>query len=176
MEQFRVCKWDNLKVFMIMGIVLEHSLIIYNYPRNLELVWAGFISYLMPLFTLISGYWYKPKAVQSRIKSYLKPMLLFSGINFAVGYIYYPFYHSGFHLVGYAMWYFGALFCLFNGKSCFTQICQIAYPFSFEYIFCISFLFVSYCWQMGKSPQGIANKQIGWFLSFLYIGDMSKKT
>jgi hypothetical protein len=39
MERFRVCKWDNLKVFMIMGIVLEHSLIIYNYPRGLELVW-----------------------------------------------------------------------------------------------------------------------------------------
>lgn len=39
MERFRVCKWDNLKVFMIMGIVLEHSLIIYNYPRSLELVW-----------------------------------------------------------------------------------------------------------------------------------------
>lgn len=27
MERFRVCKWDNLKVFMIMGIVLEHSLL-----------------------------------------------------------------------------------------------------------------------------------------------------
>lgn len=51
MGQSRVYKWDNLKVFMIIGIVLEHSLIIYNYPRNLELIWAGFISCLMPLFT-----------------------------------------------------------------------------------------------------------------------------
>ena len=110
MGQSRVYKWDNLKVFMIIGIVLEHSLIIYNYPRNLELIWAGFISCLMPLFTLISGYWHKPKAVQMQVKSYLKPMLLFSGVNFAIGYIFYPAYHSGFHFVGYAMWYFGALF------------------------------------------------------------------
>ncbi len=95
---------------MIMGIVLEHSLIIYNYPRSLELIWAGLISCLMPLFTLISGYWHKPKAVQLQIKSYLKPMLLFSGVNFIVGYMFYPAYHSGFHFVGYAMWYFGALF------------------------------------------------------------------
>ena len=28
MGQSRVYKWDNLKVFMIIGIVLEHSLII----------------------------------------------------------------------------------------------------------------------------------------------------
>ena len=45
-----------------------------------------------------------------QVKSYLKPMLLFSGVNFAIGYIFYPAYHSGFHFVGYAMWYFGALF------------------------------------------------------------------
>ena len=110
MEQARVYKWDNLKAFMIIGIVLEHSLVIYNYPRNLELFWGGFISCLMPLFTLISGYWHKPKTVQLQVKSYLKPMFLFSGINFIVGYIFYPAYHSGFHLIGYAMWYFGALF------------------------------------------------------------------
>lgn len=127
---------------MIMGIVLEHSLIIYNYPRNLELVWAGFISYLMPLFTLISGYWYKPKAVQSRIKSYLKPMLLFSGINFAVGYIYYPFYHSGFHLVGYAMWYFGALFVFSMVSPVLLRFVRLHTLFLlsifFVFLFCLS--------------------------------------
>lgn len=118
MGQSRVYKWDNLKVFMIIGIVLEHSLIIYNYPRNLELIWAGFISCLMPLFTLISGYWHKPKAVQMQVKSYLKPMLLFSGVNFAIGYIFYPAYHSSFCGVCYVV--FWSIVCFFNRKSIFA--------------------------------------------------------
>ncbi len=106
----RVYKWDNLKFFMMMGIVMEHALIIYNYPRELEMLWGAFISFLMPLFTFISGYWHKPKGIKALLEAYIKPFLLFSAINFIVGYFFYPTYHSGLHLVGYAMWYFIALF------------------------------------------------------------------
>lgn len=106
----RESKWDNIKVVMMIGIVLEHAIIIYDYPRNLELLWGGFIAFLMPLFTLISGYWHKPKNIGTLVKTYIKPMLLFSAINFFVGYFFYPKYHSGIHLIGYAMWYLWALF------------------------------------------------------------------
>lgn len=95
---------------MILGIVLEHSLLIYNYPTCLEIPWALLISWLMPMFTVISGYWYKPRPASELADRLLRPMLLFSAVNFFCGYFFYPVYHEGLHLMGYAMWYLWALF------------------------------------------------------------------
>ena len=95
---------------MILGIVLEHAILIYGYPRSLELFWGLFISWLMPMFTIISGYWMKERPLVDLCSRYLYPMLLFSGVNFIVGYFFYPSYQSGFHAMGYAMWYLWALF------------------------------------------------------------------
>lgn len=106
----RVYKWDNLKVVMILGIVLEHAILIYGYPRSMELFWGLFISWLMPMFTIISGYWMKERPLADLCNRYLYPMLLFSGVNFIVGYFFYPVYHKGIHAMGYAMWYLWALF------------------------------------------------------------------
>lgn len=110
MTETRVYKWDNLKVIMILGIVLEHAILIYGYPRSLELFWGLFISWLMPMFTIISGCWMKERPLVDLCNRYLYPMLLFSGVNFMVGYFFNPSYHSGFHAMGYAMWYLWALF------------------------------------------------------------------
>lgn len=115
---------------------MAHALIIYNYPRKLEMLWATFISFLMPLFTFISGYWHKPKATTVLWKTYIKPFLLFSAINFVVGCFFYPAYHSGLHLVGYAMWYFIALFAF----SAITP--RLLQHFKLSSIFIMSLLMV----------------------------------
>lgn len=108
----RDCRFDNLRAIMVIGIVLEHSLLIYGYPRSHELVWALAISWLMPLFTVISGYFFKKRSVKELCNKYLYPMILFSSVNFIVGYFVYPKYGDGIHLVGYAMWYLLALFVM----------------------------------------------------------------
>ena len=101
---------DTLKTIMILGIVVEHSLLIYGYPRNHELFWGAFISWLMPMFTLISGYLYKKRSLKDLTSKYLYPMVLFSAVNFAIGYFFYDVYHDGINIIGYAMWYLWALF------------------------------------------------------------------
>lgn len=106
----RIYRWDNLKFFMILGIILEHSLIIYDYPNYLEIPWALLISWLMPMFTIISGFWFKPKPIEEQATRLLHPMMLFSAVNFLCGYFFYPAYSGGFHLMGYAMWYLWVLF------------------------------------------------------------------
>ena len=73
----REYRWDNLKIIMIIGIVMEHTLLIYGYPRNIELLWASCISWLMPLFTVISGYWFKKRTIKDLCNKYLYPMLFF---------------------------------------------------------------------------------------------------
>lgn len=103
---------DNIRVVMILGIVFEHSLLIYGYPRSHEIVWAICISWLMPLFTMISGYLFKARSVKELCKRYLYPMILFSAVNFLIGYFFYPAYKTGFHWIGYAMWYLWALFIM----------------------------------------------------------------
>lgn len=75
-------RFDNLKSLMIIGIVFEHSLIMYGYPKDFEMIWALLISPLMPLFTIISGYFYKKHTLKELSERYLYPMLLFSSVNF----------------------------------------------------------------------------------------------
>lgn len=110
MDNVRNYRMDNVKFFMILGIVLEHSLLIYGYPRQFEILWAIVISWLMPMFTIISGFFFKEKTICKYTDKYIYPLLLFSSINFIVGYFFYPSYHEGIHIVGYAMWYLWALF------------------------------------------------------------------
>lgn len=100
---------DTIKTIMIMGIVVEHTLIIYGYPRKHELFWGAFIGWIMPMFTLISGFLYKPRPIKELVSKYLYPMFLFSAINFFVGFLFYYRYNNGF-VIGYAMWYLWALF------------------------------------------------------------------
>ncbi len=108
----RIYRFDNLKVFMILGIVMEHALLVYGYPRQIEIVWALMISWLMPLFTIISGYWYKKRTIKEYANNYLKPMLVISAVNFLFGFFFYSRYSSAgaINVVGYAMWYLVALF------------------------------------------------------------------
>lgn len=100
---------DNIRGMMILGIVFEHSLLIYGYPRSHEIVWSICISWLMPMFTMISGYLFKVRSIKEMCKRYLYPMILFSTVNFLIGYFFYPAYRSGIHWIGYAMWYLWAL-------------------------------------------------------------------
>lgn len=101
---------DTIKTIMILGIVVEHSLIVYGYPRSHELFWALMISWLMPMFTIISGYLYKQRKLKELLSKYLYPMFLFSAAIFALGFLFYDKYHEGINIIGYAMWYLWALF------------------------------------------------------------------
>lgn len=65
---------DTIKSIMIMGIVVEHSMLIYGYPRNHELVWGLLISWLMPLFTFLSGYLFKERSLKVLVNRHLYPM------------------------------------------------------------------------------------------------------
>ncbi len=101
---------DTIKTVMIMGIVIEHSMLIYGYPREHEIIWGLLIGWLMPLFTFISGYLYKQRTLKELNNKYLYPMILFSAINFIIGYFFYNKYHTDINFIGYAMWYLWALF------------------------------------------------------------------
>ncbi len=176
MATMREYSWDNLKFVMMIGIVVEHSLLIYGYVRELELIWALCISWLMPLFTLISGYWYKARSLEFLCNRFIYPVILFSAINFIIGYLFYPEYRSGVQLIGYSMWYLWALFVF----SCLMRI--LCRYFSLKTILCISFsVIIAYLSlpSLGKVTSFInifsINRIIGFF-PFFILGQILKQS
>ena len=131
---------DTIKTVMIMGIVIEHSMLIYGYPREHEIIWGLLIGWLMPLFTFISGYLYKQRTLKELNNKYLYPMILFSAINFIIGYFFYNKYHTDINFIGYAMWYLWALFWY----AIFTPplIKKVSLPLLFMLSICVSVIFM----------------------------------
>ena len=171
----RECVWDNLKVIMILGIVFEHTLIVYDYPHWLELIWALFISWLMPLFTLISGYWFKQRSVKQLLEKYLYPMLLFSAINFFIGYFFYPNYHKGLHLIGYAMWYLWALFVFALITPKLIKKYRIKNLLVINLILIVIYNFIPICAEIQTCLNAVQFNRIIGFYPFFLLGILLNK-
>lgn len=110
----RVYLWDNIKVFLMLLVVCTHSVCIYQNEGWIEYYWVFIMTYTMPLFMLVSGFWFKKKEIKKIIIRFLWPCLLFSVVNFAWGSLFYEPYKNAtpktFLCFGYAMWYLWALF------------------------------------------------------------------
>jgi fucose 4-O-acetylase-like acetyltransferase len=83
----RIFLWDNLKVLLMMQVVVTHSVNVYqlNGYYWIQFLWVFIMSYTMPLFMIISGYFYKKRTFKYAIIHYLYPCILFSIINYLWG-------------------------------------------------------------------------------------------
>ena len=76
----RVYLWDNLKIILILFVVIHHASIPYVVIKGqhwTEILYMVIMPYTMSTFTIISGYWFKPRPLSVLIKRYLFPCLLF---------------------------------------------------------------------------------------------------
>ena len=158
-----------------MGIVVEHSMLIYGYPREHEMIWGMFISWLMPLFTFISGYLYRERTMRNLAEKYIHPMILFSAVNFFVGYWFYEAYHHDFHIFGYAMWYLWALFWF----AIITPYVSKVFSMKALLVFSLVLVIIYQVLPVSSSISYIATKlQIGriiGFYPFFLLGIISKR-
>lgn len=115
-QKERIYLWDNLKVVLMVMVILTHCIIPYQDEKWTGYYWIIIMTFTMPLFTIISGFWYKKKSLNQNTRHLLYPCLLFSAINYIVGYKYYQDVAGGIDYlnVGYAMWYLWALYIYYN--------------------------------------------------------------
>lgn len=108
----RIYLWDNLKVLLMMLVVMTHSANIYQLEGYewIQYLWVFIMTFTMPLFMIISGFWYKPRSISYSLQHFLYPCLLFSAVNLCGGAIC-GAYPDGVVLTksGWAMWYIWAL-------------------------------------------------------------------
>lgn len=113
MEQSsRIYLWDNLKVLLMVMVVITHCVNVYQLQgeRWIQFYWILIMTFTMPLFTLISGFFYKERTIRYSIERFLYPCIIFSILNYAIG-IPSGAYPNGISpKTGWAMWYLWALF------------------------------------------------------------------
>lgn len=110
----RVYLWDNLKIILILFVVIHHTYHPYRVileQRWLNVLYLLIMSYTMSTFTIISGYWFRPRPLDALIKKFLFPCLLivflctglhsFSPVDYIREYTPWAFW---------IMWYLWALF------------------------------------------------------------------
>ena len=114
----RIALWDNLKVILMMLVVITHSVNIYQLDGDywIQFLWIPIMTFTMPTFMMISGYWYKERTFTYSIVHYLYPCILFSIVNYLIGSLAgaYPTLLEMANNIplksGWAMWYIWALF------------------------------------------------------------------
>ncbi|MCQ2224256.1 MAG: acyltransferase family protein [Paludibacteraceae bacterium] len=111
-DSSRVYLWDNLKFWLMILVLITHSFVNYmSYDKSglVFLLLGSLCMIRMPLFTIISGYWYKEKDFKTNALRLLYPCLLFSLVEFIEGRIFcgpsYPW-----NCFGFSMWYMFVLF------------------------------------------------------------------
>lgn len=79
----RVNFWDNLKYFLILFVIIHHATIPYVVIKDqhwTEVVYMIIMPYTMATFTMISGYWFKPRPLNILARRFLLPCLLITFI------------------------------------------------------------------------------------------------
>jgi len=118
----RLYLFDNIKVFLIIFVVIFHCLVPYTRVTSsswITVLWSFVMSYTMPLFFAVSGYFYKRRTLKDNVLKYMYPCVLFSILLYAWGYFFYPPYKNGLSvgITGYAMWFLLAIFVYQTGLS-----------------------------------------------------------
>lgn len=97
-----------------MMVVMTHSVNLYQMEGYewIQYLWIFIMTYTMPCFMMISGFWYKPRNAKYCLRHYLWPCLLFSGVNIIVGGGILGVFPKGSIPIkaGFAMWYIWVLF------------------------------------------------------------------
>ena len=109
----RVYLFDNIKVYLMLLVIVAHTLIA-SYGCNdtvVSFIWFVCLSYTMPLFTFISGFFSKSEwNFRKNVNSLLIPFLFFNVVNVCVENWVNPNFYFTWKIPGFAMWYLLVLF------------------------------------------------------------------
>ncbi len=116
----RIYTFDTLKIILIFCVIFHHCTVPYfvsdgiswNHSEIFETIYLLSMTFTMPLFVIISGYFYKPHSPATCIRRYLWPCIAVSVILFAISTLSPAPYMSARPVwdLGYAMWFLYVLF------------------------------------------------------------------
>lgn len=117
----RIYTFDTLKFLLIFCVIFHHASIPYFFKDNgvvwgrdslFEAIYVFSMTATMPLFIIISGYFFRPLPLKCSLNRYLLPCLLFSVVNICMAKTSSaPFIHDReVYSFGYAMWFLWVLF------------------------------------------------------------------
>lgn len=116
----RIYTFDNLKVVLIFFVIFHHCTVPYfvkdginwqsSYIFDNIYIWT--MTFTMPLFIVISGYFYKKHGIKHNLRKYLYPCVLISVVNLTIAKLSPAPFMSDRPLsyLGYAMWFLWVLF------------------------------------------------------------------
>ena len=158
----RIYVFDNVKVWLMIMVVLGHTVISHYGSSNIGIAYIWFFRgiYTMPLFFFISGYFTKPGGgkMDKLLRCVLLPFILFD----AAYLLYEPLFNDSFTFrwasPGFAMWF---LLVLFIYKILFPVLIKIKYIFPISVV--VSLL-------IGFIPTGGIVSRIFCFFPFYLLG------
>ena len=175
MEAERICIWDNAKVWLMIMVIIGHT-VIASYGHSdvfLAYVWFFLGGYIitMPLFFFISGFFTKRGGVKINklCKNILLPFMVFNVLYKLYEPLFNEGHYSNWKVPGFAMWF---LWVLFLFRFLFPLIIKIRYVFP---------LSLAVALVIGFIPQIGADYGLNRFLCFLpfyllgyYVGHHKK--
>ena len=156
MKEKCIYKFDNIKVFLMILVIIAHTLINSYGDKGMEYIRFICLCYTMPLFTFISGYLSKKEqSLKKNCIRLLLPCIIFTIINDLVQEWVNPNYIFSWKQPGFAMWYLWVLF-----------VYRFALPYliRIKYILLFSFLL---SWFVGFIPFVGANYSLSRLCCFL---------
>lgn len=152
----RIEKFDFLKVWCMMLVIIVHTLINSYGDVGQELIRFFCLCYTMPMFAFISGWFSKGELnFRKNIKQLLVPCIVMTIVNDGIMYAVNPQYHLNILTPGFAMWYLWALFVY---RSILPYIARI------PHVILMSFIL---SWMVGLIPQINANFSLSRIVCFL---------
>ncbi len=112
----RLYLFDNLKFVLMMAVIVHHCsmpYLILSHQGWVEYLYSIIMPVTMPLFCIISGFFYKTMSFKSSFRKYLIPAIIISIVNIALSFAIsssYLIYRQMVSKMGYAMWYLYVLF------------------------------------------------------------------
>lgn len=152
----RIEKFDTLKVWCMVLVVIVHTLINSYGDVGQEIIRFFCLCYTMPMFAFISGWFSKEKSdIRKNVKHLFLPCIVMTIVNDGIMYAVNPQYHLNVLTPGFAMWYLWALFVY---RSILPYIVRIPH---------VIFLSFILSWVVGVIPQINANYSASRSVCFL---------
>lgn len=170
-EKQRIYLWDNLKVLLMFFVVVAHCIYPYllNNEKWVSFLWIFILTFTMPLFTLMSGFFYKKRSIKYSVERFLYPCILFSILNYSIA-IPLGCYPNGISLKsGYAMWYIWVLFIYYNVTPFLLS------KMNEKYLLFLSFAIAFICGFKFIPDRFLDSMRIVSFYPFFVLGIVMKK-
>lgn len=116
----RIYTFDTIKIILILCVIFHHCTVPYfindgiNWTESkiFDTIYLLTMTFTMPLFMIISGYFFKPRPLYLCIRQYLFPCIIISGVLFIIStWSPAPFMSERpISNIGYAMWFIYLLF------------------------------------------------------------------